>query len=496
MAWSAVRTLQLFLARGAIAEKLTSGEENATTDIVTTREVNFDGLVGPTHNYAGLAPGNLLSNASALSVAHPRAAALQGLSKMRHLYRLGCTQAVLPPQPRPDISALRGLGFSGTPETILRTAAREAPALLSACTSASAMWAANAATVTPSIDSGDGRLKITPANLSTLFHRAIEAPQTTHIFKQIFSNDALFDVQSPLAGGTAMADEGAANHTRFAQAAGRRGIGFFVYGRRGVQGTDSADAQHARQRRFQGRQTLEASQAIARRHGLREGQVVFAEQSAEAIDAGVFHNDVIAVGNGHVLLYHEDAFVETDHVLGALRGALSACSNDGTERAFLPLCVQREELSLQDAVESYLFNSQLLSMPADPELMMILAPEEARNNQRALRVLERIQREDNPIEHIEFIDVRQSMRNGGGPACLRLRVMLNDQELDAMHQGVLLTDALADELEGWINAHYRESLSPEDLADPTLLSESEQALAALGELLGLSLSYPCSQPSQ
>ncbi|MGA8031441.1 MAG: N-succinylarginine dihydrolase, partial [Casimicrobiaceae bacterium] len=44
--------------------------------------MNFDGIPGPTHNYSGLAQGNLAAERNAQQVSNPREAALQGLEKM------------------------------------------------------------------------------------------------------------------------------------------------------------------------------------------------------------------------------------------------------------------------------------------------------------------------------------------------------------------------------------------------------------------------------
>ncbi|HVO87171.1 MAG TPA: N-succinylarginine dihydrolase, partial [Casimicrobiaceae bacterium] len=107
-------------------------------------DTNFDGLPGPTHNYAGLAAGNLASARHAGRASNPREAALQGLAKMRALARRGHAQAVLPPHERPYIPLLRNLGFGGDDNAVLARAAREAPHLLAASASAAAMWVANA----------------------------------------------------------------------------------------------------------------------------------------------------------------------------------------------------------------------------------------------------------------------------------------------------------------------------------------------------------------
>jgi succinylarginine dihydrolase len=194
-------------------------------------EINFDGLVGPTHNYAGLSYGNLASQKNLNDPSHPLQAALQGLEKMRFLHDLGIVQAVLPPQDRPDVAVLRRLGFSGSDADVLATAAKENPALLASCTSASAMWAANAATVSPSSDTADGRVHFTPANLITQFHRSLEGSQTAATLRAIFADDACFAHHPPLPAAMHFSDEGAANHMRLGLAHGHRCAEVFIFGR-------------------------------------------------------------------------------------------------------------------------------------------------------------------------------------------------------------------------------------------------------------------------
>src|SRR5205823_4455464 len=196
-----------------------------------TAEINFDGIPGPTHNYAGLSPGNLAAERHARMIANPREAALQGLAKMRALAARGVPQAVLPPHERPDVPALRGLGFEGSDAAIVARVAREAPQLLAACSSAAAMWTANAATVSPSADTADAKVHFTPANLIANFHRSLEAETTTRVLRAIFSDDAKFVVHAPLAAAMQLGDEGAANHTRFTSDRDGPGVEMFVFGR-------------------------------------------------------------------------------------------------------------------------------------------------------------------------------------------------------------------------------------------------------------------------
>ena len=436
-------------------------------------EANFDGLVGPTHNYAGLSWGNVASKSNIRSVSNPKEAALQGLAKMKRLADRGFVQGVLPPHERPHIPTLRALGFTGSDRDVLSAAAKQSPSILAAASSASTMWTANAATVSPSADTSDHRVHFTPANLSAKFHRSIEHVVTGRALKSIFADDAWFAHHPALPSVSQFGDEGAANHTRLCGGYGEPGVELFVYGQ--IAFNEQAPAPKL----YPARQTLEASQAIARLHGLKDSHVVFAQQNPEAIDAGVFHNDVIAVGNGNALFYHELAFLAEETVLADIRSRLRGAKLEAVR-------VTSEQVPLEDAVASYLFNSQLLNTP---DGMMLAVPGECREIASVSRYLDELVNDSGPITSVEVFDVKQSMRNGGGPACLRLRVVLNDDELKAMHHGVLLTDSLYERLTTWVEAHYREELSQEDLGDPMLLDEVRKALDELTGILGLGSIY-------
>lgn len=440
------------------------------------QEVNFDGLVGPTHNYAGLAHGNVASMRHGGLASNPREAALQGLAKMKALKDAGYPQGVLPPQQRPDLGALRDLGFTGSNAEVLERASREAPQLLRAVCSASSMWTANAATVTPSIDAPDARVHFTPANLQSSFHRFLEPQTTARVLAAIFRDEAHFAHHPVLPATPAFSDEGAANHTRLAATHGDPGVHLYVYGRQAFGG-------QVEPKRFPARQTLEASQAVARQHGVSEAQTVFAQQHPEAIDAGVFHNDVIAVGNGPVLLYHEMAFLDEQRTLDELRRKMTT--------PLIPVRVPSEAVSLDDAVSSYLFNSQLLTQPDGSGAMTLVVPGECEENEAVWRTIQdHLLAGNNPINEVVVKDVKQSMRNGGGPACLRLRIVLSELERQGLTGRVLLDDTLYGELTEWVNRHYRDSLTPDDLADPQLAEETLTALDELTRLLNLGSVYP------
>jgi succinylarginine dihydrolase len=430
------------------------------------REFSFDGLVGPTHNYGGLSPGNVASMASGGRSSNPRAAALQGLEKMRLVHALGAGQAVLPPQPRPSLRTLRRLGFAGSDEEVIARAGREAEHLLRLCASASAMWAANAATVAPSADAADGRVHLTPANLTAMFHRAIEADTTRAVLAAIFADERRFCVHEPLPGGAHLADEGAANHTRLEGPQG--GVHLFAWGR-------SAWTFGPGPRRFPARQTREASEAVARSHRLSPARTLFPRQHPDAIDAGAFHADVVAVGHQRFLMMHELAFAERDAFLARLREV----AGDG-----LRVVVATEaELPIAEAVAAYPFNSQLLELPGGD--LVLLAPEESRESPRARAFLERVVAESGVVRRVEYVDVNQSMSNGGGPACLRLRVALTAEEVRAVRADVFFSPALHARLVAWVDRHYRDRLLPADLADPALAREGMAALDELTEILRL-----------
>ena len=442
--------------------------------------MNFDGLVGPSHNYAGLSHGNIASSKHKGAVANPQAAALQGLAKMRRLLDLGLPQAVLPPQERPFIPGLRALGFSGTDAQVLEAAFKQDPALVANYSSASSMWTANAATVTPSADSGDGRVHFTPANLTAMPHRALEDAQTQRALSMIFADSQHFAVHAPLAHTPILGDEGAANHNRFCGAHGEAGVELFVYGRDAL--GPKTDL------KFPGRQTLQASEAAARLHGLTAANSVFHPQSAAAINAGAFHNDVVCVSNETVLFFHENAFDDPK--------ALEADISDKAKPfGFMPqfIMAPADKVPLDDVISSYLFNSQLVTLPAGG--MALILPTQVEETPSTKAFVDEVLAGDNPIVQAHYLDLRQSMANGGGPACLRLRVVLNAAQQRVVHSGVIMTEAKISALENWVKAHYRDRLTLEDLGDAAFLNETRTALDALTQLLDLPLLYDFQRPT-
>ncbi len=441
-------------------------------------EVNFDGLIGPTHNYGGLSHGNVASKTNALKIAYPKLAALQGLQKMQFMRGLGLEQGILLPQQRPHLPTLRALGFNGSDEQIIKQVSNAAPELLAQCYSASSMWSANAATVCPSADASDSKVHFTAANLSSMCHRSIEHSSTSRLLKKVFDGEH-FSHHDALPSGAHFADEGAANHNRFTAAYDQAGLQLFVYGRY------SFRANPQRSQRFPSRQSFEASQSIARLHKLDLGAHVFAQQNPEIIDAGAFHNDVVSVSNLSTFFTHEQAFVDQAELKTELQTKFRAIRPD-TELDIIE--VPTSAVSLSDAVSSYLFNSQLVQLPGQEKMTLVL-PTESRDNRSVAAYLNELADTSRSIGNIEFVDVRQSMQNGGGPACLRLRVALNEEELAAVNPQFMLTNSRLKELNAWVERHYRDQLIAEDLADPQLARECFTALDELTQLFELGSFY-------
>lgn len=439
----------------------------------TVQELQLDGLVGPTHHFGGLSFGNVASMRHAGWHSRPRQAARQGLAKMRQVLALGLVQAVLPPLPRPDVCFLRQAGFSGSDPEVLTRAAVSAPYLMRLAMSSAFMWAANTATVIPSSDSIDGRCHVVVANLMATPHRALEGSARAAMLRCLFRDARLVAVHDPLPANPALSDEGAANHCRLAADQAHCGWHLFVYGR--ADDTPKRDLP----RTFPARQSREASLAVARLGQLRPGRGFFVHQQARAIDAGAFHNDVVMVGDGDRLLVHEHCLVEQETVLQKLRRHLpTLCLHQVAQR----------DLSLRQAVKSYLFNSQLLRAPQG---YVLLAPMQSSSGPAA-QVTRRLL-DEGFVDRVIFQDLDQSMAGGGGPACLRLRLPLTAPELATLAPGVLLDEAKLQRLETWVEQHYRDELTPKELADAALLREAQQALDSLTQILDLGAIYPFQQ---
>src|SRR3546814_806946 len=135
---------------------------------------------------------------------------------------------------------------------------------------------------------------------------------------------------------------------------GGKAVEVFVYGQRGGA--------------FPARQHVEASRAIARLHQLDPERTLFVAQSEEAIAAGAFHNDVVAVANENVLLAHEQAFEDRADFYASLKRLLPEVEI---------IEVPASAVTLDDAVRSYLFNAQLVTLPEGG--MGLVLPEEARD---------------------------------------------------------------------------------------------------------------------
>lgn len=428
-------------------------------------EINFDGLVGPTHNYAGLSFGNVASTQHQGAPSNPKQAALQGLAKMHWLMERGFLQAVLPPQARPSLPVLHRLGFRGTPAEILVATWQQAPQLFSMCCSASAMWVANAATIIPSCDNLEGQCVIIPANLISNVHRNIEVPATRELLAFVFADLERFRIEQPLPEVAAFADEGAANHMRIALP-DQQALHIFVYGKSIAGGPEP--------QQFPARQTREACMSLARLGGVQQERSLLVQQNPRAIDAGVFHNDVIAVAHDGLLLCHEHAFLQQSQVLADIRRI------SGNRVTIVE--VKEADVPLPTAIRTYLFNSQILGEPGQRRLLL---PIECERDEQVKHYVETHLRDALQLAEIAYLDLQQSMRNGGGPACLRLRVTLNDKEINALQGRLLLNRERYQQLVDFVEKRYPESLTLEQLTDWKVAEDMIQIVHDLHELLGL-----------
>jgi succinylarginine dihydrolase len=410
-------------------------------------EINFDGIIGPSHNYAGLSHGNIASSTNAGATAYPREAALQGIAKMRHNLELGLAQGFFMPLNRPNEGWLAALGT---------TVSGAEPHLRAAAFSASSMWAANAATISPAPDAPDGKCHLTVANLQTMPHRSHEWPGTLAQLELAFANADYFSVHTPVP--SPFGDEGAANHMRLCSTHDAAGIEIFVYGKSGGP--------------FPARQHIEASKAVARLHGLNQDHAIFAQQAEVAIAAGAFHNDVVAVANERVLFTHEQAFEQPEALYGAIRKQMP-----DAEIVIVPA----DKVSLADAIKSYLFNAQLVTLPDDGGMALIL-PSEARENISVWRYLTDLVAGNGPIRRLCPVDVRQSMANGGGPACLRLRVVADPTNVD---QRFLATTEKLEAISRVVTEYWPEAINPDQLSDPGLAKAIVKARNSLLDACGL-----------
>lgn len=415
-------------------------------------EVNFDGLVGPTHNYAGLAHGNVHSVNNKHKPSNPRRAALQGLDKMKLMFDLGYKQAIIPPQERPLIN-----NYEDYDNMAINA-------------SASSMWVANSSTVVPSVDTENGKLNLLTANLNFTHHRRIEAPQTYITLNKIFNDTSNFLIHSPIDSDGTLDDEGAANHTRFCSSYEEEGLHFFVYGR-------SSNSSEESPSKYPARQTYEASRKVAENMQIRNA--VFAQQSAESIDAGVFHHDVIGVGNKDLYFYHEKALAEEAETITKLQDSFNGKLNF--------LCVKESEVPMELAVETYLFNSQLVEYEQGH---MLIAPIRCRRNALVRKYLQSIIGRHKSIKKVRYVNLEQSLYNGGGPACLRLRATMTEVEFSALHPGIIFTDKLHLQLRKWVKQYYVGNLIYEDLFVPSYIKRCREALQELTNILDLGDIYP------
>jgi len=445
----------------------------------TEVELNIDALPGLTHHYGGYAFGNLPSMQNKKKVSYPKEAALQSLEKMRTVHLSGVPQMVFPPHFRPSLSTLRAIGFSGSEEQIIAKASKEAPEIYYKLCSSAGMWMANAATVSSAQDTKDEKVHFTPANLASSLHRGIEASFTSHLLKKAFPNPQFFVHHKPLPYGQFFSDEGAANALRLSTGLNSPSLSIFSWGKKSFNEKTGQSFKH-----FPSRQALEASEAVARQHLLDKKSFLLVQQSLEAIDLGCFHLDLCATSHKTFLFLHEKAFDHTSSFIETVRSLFF----EKYQKELTIKIVYEHELSLSEALDTFIFNSQLITSSSGKEIL--LCSDRCKKNKHTSKLLEELLKDSAyPIQEISYLDLSQSLLGGGGPGCLRLRVPLSSQALSCIHTPLLLTDSLYNELKKWICNYYPDSLEVEELQNLSLIRKEKEALDALTKMLHLGPIY-------
>ncbi|AMV32107.1 N-succinylarginine dihydrolase [Pirellula sp. SH-Sr6A] len=441
------------------------------------REFNIDGLIGPTHHFGGLGVGNVASESNRNKIAHPRSAALEGLSKIRKLYELGVPQFYLPPPGRPNWDWMMALGFQSQDAKDWSRCAKQFPSLFSSSLSSSFMWMANAATCSSRVDTTDGIGRLVIANLAASLHRGQESPERHHQLRHLFQRLDTIEVIEALPSLVPLRDEGAANAMRCWNPSNHQGIYVFVFGEtyQGITRSIASGETRVQRGVYPSRQTSLASQLIARSLRIPDSRSVFVQQHPQAIDAGVFHNDVIATSHEDFLLLHERAYLDQSTELDRISETFR--KECGGELSIF--VITEDELPLSEAVATYLFNSQIVTR-SDGSWCMF-CPIECMTSPAVTQVLQRIQSQEPRLGEIEFVSLRESMANGGGPACLRLRVYASDEEIEQIPLGARIQDESLFYLERLIASEYPDSVQLDDFLDLQLVNHCRRVSEAISQ---------------
>ena len=407
----------------------------------------IDTIIGPTYHYGGLALGNTHSLDHKHVVANPKKAALQGLSKMKLLRDHGISQYVLPAYVRDYKGLVQGYyNNQGDFEDNLKRLYDENLDIFSSFFSASSAWLANAWTMTPSIDSSDGRYHVSPASLNACFHRQLDVKQTIAILTNRLCSKTYITCHHP----SPFFDEGAANMIRLS--AGGKGLYLFVSG--------SSDT-----KRFKSRHDKRSWQRLVSQHQLDPDYVIYLTQHPDAIDAGVFHNDVISFGVDDLLVVHENAFVDQPNYCDTILERYFSCF--GTDLTLIQ--IPDSILPLKDAVNSYFFNSQLVRK--DDNRYLLLVPSRCKGLPVMDYFVSIVAKKWESQLEIMVCDVEESIKNGGGPACLRNSMDVYDDPKLIFDDRYLFTLEKYDDFVRLVNQYYPSSLELNDFLSVSFLND-------------------------
>ena len=125
-------------------------------------------------------------------------------------------------------------------------------------------------------------------------------------------------------------------------------------------------------------------------------------------------------------------------------------------------------------------NYTIMLDPDYIELLGVLV--ETEHNAPARAFLDRLLAGNGPVHRVVPVDVRQSMANGGGPACLRLRVVADPATIDPRF---LLDEAKAEIIERAIAGAWPEQIDTADIGKETLARAVVDARRVLLEAINL-----------
>ena len=372
------------------------------------KQVFIDCMPGPTNHFGGHAFGNMASMTAKGQHSNPKKAALEWIEKINKLKKIGAYQLILPPHRRPLAHYLKHPQLNEL--------------------SSGFIWMANAGHFIPNSDTSKRYHQFIPANMNATYHRKYEHMFNTYWIKQILKN-----IPHQLHGPLSSDDEGAANTVRLWNK--DIGIHVAVYGHKNTH--------------FPSRQNEDSIKELQEKTNILT--LFKLQQKSIAIDHGVFHNDVICFGFKNTLFCHEHAFENQNEKLNNLKKIFHQKTNEN----LTIIEIKESELTLDECISTYLFNSQVIIQKNN---IILLCPSTVKRNNKSLSITNQWQQKGY-FSDVQYIDIKSSLMNGGGPACLRLCMYLNGNEIKKIPKQFWASENKIKELTKFINTEYPQASS-------------------------------------